>query len=1529
MKKPLRCVQRDALRLAIATIVLAPYVASADVIQPAFEPGDKPIILKNPDRAPVIDIVAPNAAGLSHNRYEQYNVGVPGVVLNNSLQAGRAHVGGEFQDVQANAQFKGQAASTILNEVIGRGRSDINGEQLIFGQPADYVLSNPNGISLNGARLNLGLNKQATFLVGRPEIEDGRIVGLNTGGDTDPRAGIRIDADGVTVNGGSLALITPTIDQRGSISVANKLDILLGSHKVDASTLAISDVQQNAFKTDARLVGAMHANRINILSTREGAGINMGVSQIKARQGIDIASQGDLTLASTATAKQDGLATQGVLNAGNGDVRLSSAADLNVKSVAISGASIAADAGANLNLDTLTRTVQSSRRNGVENDWFFLPAGATTTTVDKTHTEHLANTLSATGSVTLSAGNDARLAATHVTSAGDIAITAGNTLELTANVDRRLDGVTVSNRRQGAQRLDSKATQTTQSAVSTVLEGESINLAGRAIKVIGSDLKSRTDLNLSATDALEIGTVALQGSVEQDSREGHVIVRRSATELHDREQTLDHRGSRLTASNGKIAAQANRMDLVAAQLEARDIALQSLSEDLVVEGVQAHKRIENGRLNTALFSSSDRQYDRKQTTYQGSSLNASGSVLLEGGKDVRIIGSGVGAAGDLKVKAGQNLTVGAGEQSSESTLKGDDWKLTVFVEAAGPGSGVPDQAQGSSGQWNAGAGLSQQWKLDTAQLNTHRGSTLKGGNVALDAGQTLAIVGSSVEAEQDVTLDAKDMQILATEAQRSFRNKETGRTVGYEITAGIDRVGTGYAFALQTDTDGRSENVHTRSTVKGGNDVHLTTEKLTTQAALVEAGQLLKVRADDVHNQAVIDTTKTALDYNKIKLSAGSSLDYGAITRQVQKLWTGVDQTSLYATGLEDGLLPWSVGVNLKADYVDRNTQSLTHIARVSQFTGGDIDIAVTGKVHDIGTQYESTLGTIGLTANSHAMDAARNSVRTSIDSLGVDAIARLETSTATDWALGAAARGYSSAQHKTVETAVVGSLMAKKGIGIQLGTNGVYEGTRFSSAEGPIRVDSGGDLQLLQAMNSIVKHDDGTRGRGSAQINGTLAPAPVVQGGAISGSGQYTELTSTQTIAVGARLDTPGAVSLSAKGNVIMLGTDIGTQAAPVGSLAIDAGESVVVLAGVDTNKARGNVYGGHGSLKVGARPQTGGRPLGAGAGFEFGQTQEDSILRRGAQWHVKEDVALTAGSDHRAAILLEGLNATADRIQLDARNGGIRVNAAQSDREHDNKLISASFSLGGQSGRAQQSYSLNEFDTQFKLAYDKLQSTTYVNANLAAGTVDFNSVGELKLAGAQVHADQVGGSVGSLQAISLQDDVDATQVNVEVNVGKGGDPWGAIGSLANLAGEWGTKNKQRLEQLNSTYSTDIGAKFGFDMRREVRDTVAQSTVLNGRDSLGLEVLGTTQLTGAQLQTSGTLPAPNPDLSTSDLSSRDRLMTISSLALTPSLGAIKDLYGQLQKDKPEEAVIDTGLFRAGGHNRTQHLTGGVEKLSL
>lgn len=116
---------QGTLRQAIAGLLLLPPLALANGITGADGPGGTPQ-LHSQGGVPVVNIVAPNGAGLSHNQFLDYNVERQGVVLNNAVQAGQSQLAGQLG---ANPQFHSQAASVILNEVIGRNASALNGAQ--------------------------------------------------------------------------------------------------------------------------------------------------------------------------------------------------------------------------------------------------------------------------------------------------------------------------------------------------------------------------------------------------------------------------------------------------------------------------------------------------------------------------------------------------------------------------------------------------------------------------------------------------------------------------------------------------------------------------------------------------------------------------------------------------------------------------------------------------------------------------------------------------------------------------------------------------------------------------------------------------------------------------------------------------------------------------------------------------------------------------------------------------------------------------------------------------------------------------------------------------------------------------------------------------------------------------------------------------------------------------------------------------------------------------------------------------------
>ncbi len=102
------------------------------------------------NNVPIVNIVEPDAQGLSHNRYLQFNIPAQGLVFNNSLQAGTSGLAG---DLGANPNFNGQAASLILNEVTGFNPSQLLGRGEVFGSAARLIIANPNGIYASGRRL--------------------------------------------------------------------------------------------------------------------------------------------------------------------------------------------------------------------------------------------------------------------------------------------------------------------------------------------------------------------------------------------------------------------------------------------------------------------------------------------------------------------------------------------------------------------------------------------------------------------------------------------------------------------------------------------------------------------------------------------------------------------------------------------------------------------------------------------------------------------------------------------------------------------------------------------------------------------------------------------------------------------------------------------------------------------------------------------------------------------------------------------------------------------------------------------------------------------------------------------------------------------------------------------------------------------------------------------------------------------------------------------------------------------------------
>ncbi|MGE6785892.1 hemagglutinin repeat-containing protein, partial [Ensifer adhaerens] len=259
--------------LAFQPVLVQAQSITSDVSAPiANQPG----IGAAPNGVPLVDIVTPNAQGLSHNKYDRFNVGQPGLILNNyNGEIGTSLLGGVTPG-NANLRHSGPA-TVILNEVTSGSRSQLLGPTEVFGGRADVIIANPNGITCDGCGF---INTPRTTLTtGTPDIgADGRLNGV-TVRDGDVTIGAK---------GGNFAAGQGAVDLFDIVSRSVRIDgpvhardlrLTAGRNKVGYASGDITPLEATTgtpeFAIDGSALGAMQADRIKIVVTEKGAGVRM------------------------------------------------------------------------------------------------------------------------------------------------------------------------------------------------------------------------------------------------------------------------------------------------------------------------------------------------------------------------------------------------------------------------------------------------------------------------------------------------------------------------------------------------------------------------------------------------------------------------------------------------------------------------------------------------------------------------------------------------------------------------------------------------------------------------------------------------------------------------------------------------------------------------------------------------------------------------------------------------------------------------------------------------------------------------------------------------------------------------------------------------------------------------------------------------------------------------------------------------------------------------------------------------------
>jgi filamentous hemagglutinin family protein len=240
--------------------------------------------------ATVVDINKPNASGLSHNLYKNFDVSSTGMILNNSTSAiTNTSVG----RVMNNSNLTDGAAKVILNEVVSNQASGLNGFIEVAGQKADVIIANPNGIGCNGCSfVNVG---QATLTTGQTLLhEDGSLAGFRvTGGN------ITVGGKGLNHKDSYVELMAKAIQINGQIT-ADTVSVTGGGFDYDYVNKAtfshgtmpgLWDMLSPSYVIDVAHLGGIKANQIQLIGTSKGFGVR-NAGNILGEQALNVNSLG-------------------------------------------------------------------------------------------------------------------------------------------------------------------------------------------------------------------------------------------------------------------------------------------------------------------------------------------------------------------------------------------------------------------------------------------------------------------------------------------------------------------------------------------------------------------------------------------------------------------------------------------------------------------------------------------------------------------------------------------------------------------------------------------------------------------------------------------------------------------------------------------------------------------------------------------------------------------------------------------------------------------------------------------------------------------------------------------------------------------------------------------------------------------------------------------------------------------------------------------------------------------------------------
>lgn len=1514
------------IALTSSTVLAAPGIVAAGDAQ------HLPEVNTARNGALVVNIVAPNASGLSHNQYKNYNVNTSGAVLNNSTSAGQSVLAGQLQ---ANGYLHGQAASIILNEVISRNPSLLLGAQEIFGMAADYVLANPNGITCDGCGF---INTNTTTLaVATPLLKLGAIDGYST---TNNSNSLSIGNAGLHANQ-VLQLIAPTINSRGAVTAQQSITAITGQNIVDQDAQLVKADTFTESALDSYYLGSMQAGKIKIVNTAAGSGVNLG-GNMTASAGIDVDAAGDLGIEAAKlrgddiNLTADTLRTKGKIITEQSDkdgdenyknyrgaidvnqkethekliqteiegknITLVAAQENHISATDISGDTINLTGGS-LVVDG-QKTTQTAEHT--DNRWYY--SWVQNKSEKDVQEQQHGSRLNATKNITMTAEQ------------GDLSVSgaqihAQDGISLTSQQDILMQGLVAdeshNNKTYHKNHTAKLLTGTQESNESKqILTASELSTAGSVQMTAGGNITTQAtqinagdDLTVQAEQTLTVG-VQQTGSdhLNSDNKKYWGGIGGGSNNSDKHSEQNSHASVFQAGGEITIAADAG-VQITGSQVKADQGGVIHASEgEIVINNTINTSTDSNSSRNGTIFNITNRsgKSDQQVDKVSGSEVVAETSLDIVSGRDVTVKASSVDTDGSLNITSDGDINIGGAADKTHVVEEKTSLNATGYAEKDG------------NKQYKVGFDITHN-SDNTDQTSTQlAGSTVTGGDVNLHAADTVSVTGSDLNTtDGDATVSAKNVEFLAGEDTTVTDHENTSAGGGLYFSGGIEkgRVAAKVDYTKDQLDSTQSTAKVSHTDIAGDLNVHAT-EKVTQQGTQHDVAGTYRVSADELDNLAAEDSLTETNKTLNVGVEVGVEANYAGVTKPIEGAIETLTQLDvkgsaeaivgaakdIVGVGKElvdnKGKPSWSQAAKVgdsvntvldqdlpgkvekatgaikeiggaikdlaKADFampeagVDvgtkvTNNQSDSHStqAQTTQIKGGNIEINVANKLHDQGTDYQTSDGSIEIRAREHQSEAAFSTSESNSSEISGGGAVQVATSTGHDIKVGVQGNGSNKQHQQQSKTAQVGHITAQNGVNIQVEEDASYQGTHFDGGQGKAQISAGNDLTVEQATNS--SSDTGRDFDLAITAKVGVTPNAKDLGGSIKGG--YANNADSTTEGVVSEINGQGGVELNAGRDLTLQGSQVGSQidsgsestGQQAGSVNIAANGKVDISAATATESHEKGSYAGN--LNIGGGQSKGNESSvnkgNLGIGVDLSHSANAQLKETGAVIASQGDVSVTAGAEHEQAVSLKGTQIDGQHVAINADKGGVVI-ASADDETHGSGWNAGLNLSGNMASTTAKTEVANAADGKaaapklggaigLKGGYEKQDSQHYDNSRISGTDVNIDSAKDLTLTGANVSGLQVTANVsGDLQLDSQLTHDSSYKVDLQTGIEKKSDA---------------APNKNSVMQ---NIAKDIQLKGEYEYADS--DAVKVESSISGEQGVTLNVAGDTQLTSSDI---------------------------------------------------------------------------------